>query len=198
MYIDSTLKRYLDDMSARLPAPGGGSAAALTAALGASLVSMVLNFTIGKEEFRVFEIELRENLEKIKRLKDKLASLVDEDVEVYKKVSATFSSKDGTVIEKSLKDAVAVPIETCNCCYQGMVVCKAVMDKTNKNLISDIGVAAELLLSAYNSAIFNIDINLKGIIDREFSSNIKKVIKPQTKEIQKLKKEITGFVNKEL
>ena len=56
MYNDSSLKQYLNDLAAKLPAPGGGSAAALTAALGASLISMVLNFTIGKTKSTIFKL----------------------------------------------------------------------------------------------------------------------------------------------
>lgn len=48
MYCNKTLRGYLDDLAAKLPAPGGGSAAALTASEAAALISMVINFTIGK------------------------------------------------------------------------------------------------------------------------------------------------------
>ena len=56
MYNEGSLKQYLNDLAAKLPAPGGGSAAALTAALGASLISMVLNFTIGKTKRAIFKL----------------------------------------------------------------------------------------------------------------------------------------------
>jgi formiminotetrahydrofolate cyclodeaminase len=65
MYKNSSLKRYLDDLAAKLPAPGGGSAAALTASLGASLISMVVNFTLGKPRYAQYEKELKETLERI-------------------------------------------------------------------------------------------------------------------------------------
>ena len=58
MYIEDSLKKYIDDLSAKLPAPGGGSAAALTGALGVSLILMVLNYTVGKEKYKKFEEEL--------------------------------------------------------------------------------------------------------------------------------------------
>ena len=72
------------------------------------------------------------------------------------------------------------------------------MDKTNKNLISDVAVAAEFLEAAYNSALFNIKINLKDIKDREFSGNIEKVIEPQIEEVEELKEAILEFVNKNI
>ncbi|MFC1709523.1 cyclodeaminase/cyclohydrolase family protein [Candidatus Omnitrophota bacterium] len=198
MYIDDSIRRYVDDLAAKLPAPGGGSAAALTGTLGVSLVLMVLNYTIGKEKYKKFEGGLNLALTVSKDLKKKLSLLIDRDVEAYKKVSSTFSSEDGTIKEKSLKDAAGVPIEICNCCYEAIKVCRDVMDKTNKNLISDIAVAAEFLEAAYNSALFNIKINLKGIKDQEFSSNIKKVIEPQIEKVAEIREAIIKFVDKEL
>ncbi|MBL7132401.1 MAG: cyclodeaminase/cyclohydrolase family protein [Candidatus Omnitrophica bacterium] len=198
MYIEDSIKKYVDDLSAKLPAPGGGSAAALTGTLGVSLILMVLNYTIGKEKYKKFEEELMEAQKSAKGLKKKLSVLVDRDVEAYKKVSATFSSQDGTIKEKTLKDAAGVPIEICNCSYEAMKLCRKIMDKTNKNLISDVAVAAEFLEAAYNSALFNIKINLKDIKDREFSGNIEKVIEPQIEEVEELKEAILEFVNKNI
>ena len=52
MYINKPLREYLDDLAARKPAPGGGSAAALAASIGAALLVMVLNYTAGNEKYR--------------------------------------------------------------------------------------------------------------------------------------------------
>ena len=196
MYIDSPIAKYLDDLSAKLPAPGGGSVAALTGALGVSLILMVLNYTIGKEKYKEFEEKLNQALESAKELKKKLSLLIDRDVEAYKRLSATFKSQDGTIKEKALRDAVGVPIEICNCSFEAIKLCQEIMDKTNKNLITDIGVAAELFESAFNSAVFNVDINLKSIKDKEFVANVRKAIDPHKKEIAKIKQTIVRFVNK--
>ncbi|MBI5145023.1 MAG: cyclodeaminase/cyclohydrolase family protein, partial [Candidatus Omnitrophica bacterium] len=58
-YREATLKKYSDDLAAKLPAPGGGSAAALAAAMGVSLISMVVNFTLGKPKYAQYERELK-------------------------------------------------------------------------------------------------------------------------------------------
>jgi formiminotetrahydrofolate cyclodeaminase len=198
MYLSNSIEKYIDDLSAKLPAPGGGSAAALTGAMGVSLIIMVLSYTIGKEKYKEFEEELIKAQDEAKELKQKLSNLIDKDVEAYKKVALSFSSQDGTIKEKTLKDASIVPIEICNCCYESMRICRKIIDKSNKNLISDIAVAVEFLQAAYNSALFNIRTNLKDIKDKEFGINIAKAIEPQREEMEKLKDTVIKFIDKEL
>lgn len=198
MYIENTLSKYIEDLSGKLPTPGGGSAAALSGALGVALISMVLHYTIGKEKYEKFHDQLTQALHAAKELKHRFSQLIDEDVQVYKKLSETFKSKDGTIKEKVLKDAVVIPIEICNHSYEALKLAESILKKSNINLISDIGVAAELLVAAYNSALFNVHINLKSIKDEEFSSNIIKVITPQKEEMKKIKKTIIDFTNKAL
>jgi len=47
MYIDKSLNKYLEDLASKKPSPGGGSSAALTGAMGAGLINMVLHFSSG-------------------------------------------------------------------------------------------------------------------------------------------------------
>ena len=108
-YCDQPLKKYLEDLSAKLPAPGGGSAAALDAALGASLISMVLNFTIGKPKYAQYENELKKALSDSERLKNEFLNLVDLDVEAY-------NSKD-------IRSALDVPFMLARLCCEGIILC---------------------------------------------------------------------------
>ena len=58
IYCSEPLQVYLDDAAANKPAPGGGSVSACAGALGAALVSMVCNLTLGREKFAAVAAEM--------------------------------------------------------------------------------------------------------------------------------------------
>ena len=116
-YKGASLKRYLDDLAAKIPAPGGGSAGALTAALGASLVSMVVNFTIGKPKCAIFEKELKAVLEKSEKLRKEFLDLVDLDVVAYK--------------SRDIREALNIPFMLARLCFEGIKLCPALIKKSN-------------------------------------------------------------------
>ncbi|MFA5089872.1 MAG: cyclodeaminase/cyclohydrolase family protein [Candidatus Omnitrophota bacterium] len=147
MYRNKTLKKYADDLAARSPTPGGGSAAALVAALGVSLVSMVVNFTLGRKEYAAYESELKEMLVESEKLRGEFLNLVDLDIAAYK--------------SRNIRDALDIPFMLCRLCFEGMKLCPALVKKGNPRLISDVAVAAVLLESAFTSAYFNVLINLR-------------------------------------
>ncbi|MFA5145445.1 MAG: cyclodeaminase/cyclohydrolase family protein [Candidatus Omnitrophota bacterium] len=159
-YKDGSLKKYLDDLSAKLPAPGGGSAAALGAALGASLISMVVNFTLGKPRYAKYEKELKNILEKSEKLRSEFLNLVDMDVVVYK--------------SKNMRGCLDIPIMVARLCFEGIKLCPVLIKKGNEGLISDVAVAAALLESALASAYFNVEINLKCLGDKKLSRSVRK------------------------
>ena len=76
----TTLKEYLDALASGKPTPGGGSAAALVGALGTGLLSMVANFTIGREKYKSVEEEIKEGLQNCERIRNRLLALVHEDI----------------------------------------------------------------------------------------------------------------------
>lgn len=175
MYCDKSLRQYLDDLAAKVPAPGGGSAAALTAALGASLISMVVNFTLGKPKYATHEGELKKILEKSEKLRNEFLNLVDLDVVAYK--------------SKNIRDALNVPFMVARLCFEGIKLCPALIKKGNMNLASDVGVAVVLLESAFTSAYLNVEINLKFLADKKLTQGIRKELTQHVRTIKRIKLE---------
>ena len=172
-YQKASLKKYLDDLAAKIPAPGGGSAAALTAALGASLVSMVVNFTIGKPKYAKFEKELKITLEKSERLRNEFLNLVDLDVTAYK--------------SRDIREAMNVPFMLSRLCFEGIKLCPPLVKKSNIYLISDIAVAAVLLESAFACAFFNVEINLKALNDKKLTKAIRNELRRKEKMVKRIR-----------
>jgi len=181
-YKDESLKKYLDDLAARLPAPGGGSAAALTAGLGISLISMVVNFTLGKPKYAKYKNELKKILEKSEKLREEFLNLVDLDVAAYK--------------SRNIRDALDVPFMVCRLCFEGIKLCPVLVTKGNVNLISDVAVAAVLLESGFAAAYFNVEINLKSLADKKLSKDIKKELAQKEKVIKRIRQEMEEKVGK--
>lgn len=175
LYKNETIKKYLDDLAAKLPAPGGGSAAALNAALGVSLLSMVANFTIGKPKYAKFEAQVKKILHDSEKLRLEFLNLVDLDISAY-------NSKD-------MRQALNVPFMCCRLCFEAIKLCPDLVEKGNVNLASDVAVAAIMLESAFASAYFNVDINLKFLQDSALTKSLRKELDLKQKSIIKIRKE---------
>jgi methenyltetrahydrofolate cyclohydrolase len=182
MYCNKTLRDYLDDLAAKLPAPGGGSAAAFTASEAAALVSMVLNFTIGKPRYAKYEPELKGLLEKSEQLRKEFLRLVDLDVTAYE--------------SKNIRDALDVPFMITRLCFEGIKLCPPLVTKGNQNLISDVAVAAILFEAAFTSAYFNVEINLKALADKKLTWSVRKELLQKAKSLKKIRLETEDKVGK--
>lgn len=182
MYRDESLKKYLDDLSAKLPAPGGGSAAALNAGLGIALVSMVLNFTMGKPKYSQYENELKGALERSEKLRNEFLRLVDADVQAYQ--------------SKDIRQALDVPLSVARLCFEGAQLIPELIAKTNVNLISDLACAASLLESAFSAAMFNIEINLKGISHEQPGKSLREELSKKGQEIKNIRLTVEERIGK--
>ena len=90
-------RAFLEQLSSAAPAPGGGSVAALSGAMAASLVLMVCNLTIGKEKFLENDRETRAIMEEALKLRNKLMNAVSEDIKAYEGVVACYDPSQGNV-----------------------------------------------------------------------------------------------------
>jgi formiminotetrahydrofolate cyclodeaminase len=181
-YRDETLKKYLDDLAAKLPAPGGGAAAAFGSAMGAALISMVVNFTLGKPKYSKFENELKAVLEKSEKIRNEFLNLLDSDIVAYK--------------TKNIRNALNVPFMVARLCFEAIKLCPPLLKKGNINLISDVAVAAILLESGFRSAYFNVEINLEILQDKQLAKSIRKELNLKGRLIKKIRLQTEEKVGK--
>ena len=178
MVKDTSLELFLDDLASRKPTPSGGSAAAVMGAMGAALVSMVCNLTIGRTQYRDFEEELKSVLTKAEELRRDLIKMIEEDMQAFDAVMRAYRmprlTKDETatraqVIQTALKTATLVPMRCCRACREVIILGRVVGDKGNRNVVSDAGVATVAAYAALRSAALNVFTNAKVITDRIFA-----------------------------
>ncbi len=183
MYNSAPLSKYLDDLAGKLPAPGGGSAAAAAGALGVAALSMVANLTIGKEKYKAVEAEMADILKETEEIRANLQKLVDEDVTAYKQVSAAYGMPKNTdeekkarssAIQAALKEAMKVPLASCRNLFSAIRLCEPLLERGNTNLVSDVGVGVELIAAAFTASVLNVQVNLVQIKDEQMVNEITK------------------------
>jgi len=175
---DNTIAAFLDDLASIRPTPGGGGAAAVCGAIGAALVSMVANLTIGKKNYEAVSEELKAVNEKAERLRAELTGAIEEDVAAFNSVMGAYGLPRATdpekaeraaAIQTALKDATLAPLRAVKACFEVIKLSAAVADKGNLNVISDAGVAVLAANAGLKSAALNVFINAKAIKDRDFA-----------------------------
>lgn len=177
MLSDKAVRTFLDELASSAPAPGGGSAAALGAAIGAALVSMVANLTIGKKQYADVQDDIQRLLSQSEALRLKCLELLEEDVAAYTDVSAAYKLPRDTeelkavrdlAVQSALKTATAVPMELAEVCVKILKLCPEAAAKGNVRAVSDVGVGALMAEAALRAAALNVLINLGSLTDEEF------------------------------
>lgn len=180
MIEDKTIRQFLDELASKSATPGGGSVAAIMGAMGAALVSMVCNLTIGKKNYESIEPEMKELLARSESLRAQLMDMVRSDVEVFNKVMAAYGLPKETDEQKSarseqiqlaLQEATDIPIECAKACAEVIRLSKIAAEKGNRNVVSDAGVAVVAGHAALKSAALNVYVNVSSIKDEKFVSS---------------------------
>ena len=177
MFQEQQLQTFLDQLASKASTPGGGSAAAIMGAMGAALVSMVANLTVGKQKYQDVEEEMQGFLERSEDMRSRLTGMIQADIDVFDKVMAAYGMARETdaqkearsgAIQAALKEATDVPLACAQLCADVIELCRPVAEKGNLNVISDAGVAVLAAHAALRSAALNVYINIGGIRDHEF------------------------------
>jgi formiminotetrahydrofolate cyclodeaminase len=173
------LGAFLDDLASERPTPGGGGAAAISGAMGAALVSMVCNLTIGKPKYAEVEADLKQVLETSEKLRAELTKAVGDDVKAFDAVMGAYGLPKGETdeekaariakIQAALKEATDVPLECARLCAEVVKLSAVTADKGNVNVVSDAGVAVQSAYAGLMSAALNVRVNAKSIKDRDFA-----------------------------
>jgi len=180
MIKDQPIQQFLDELASKASTPGGGGAAAIMGAMGAALVSMVCNLTIGKGKYADVEGELKAVLSQAEDLRERMTDMIRQDVEVFDQVMGAYGLPKDTdeqknarsaAIQAALKAATDVPLACARAAAEGIALSREVAEKGNLNVISDAGVAVLAANAALRSAALNVYINAGSIKDKDFAGS---------------------------
>jgi formiminotetrahydrofolate cyclodeaminase len=166
MLIDKTVSALLEDFSSPTPTPGGGSASALSGAIGASLLAMGAGMT----KTRTGSAEERTALD------DARTRLLAYDLVMaaYKRPKATDEEKAGrkAAIQAAMRQATDVPLETMRVCADALAAAVPVAEHGNPSAISDVAVGVGMLMQALQGGFYNVETNLGSVADPQVVETI--------------------------
>ncbi|MCL0089716.1 cyclodeaminase/cyclohydrolase family protein [Dehalococcoidia bacterium] len=205
--VDLKVAEFLEELARGSPSPGGGSASALAGALGAALVAMVADLTLGKERYKNVEDELKEVSRKAASLKDRMMCLVDEDSQAFDALlaalrfpqdSAEAKGKRGVEVQRATRRAAEVPLEVARHSIKIVELAEVVIQKGNVNAISDGGVAALLGEAAFRGAVYNVRINLSSLQDETYRKAVEQELRDLEGQMAILKNGVAQLMDKKL
>ena len=186
------IKEFLAATSSDAPVPGGGSVAALSAAIASSLTEMVANLTIGKKGYEEVQDEMKAISEKMSAYTPKFVDFIDKDATSFDDVMKAFKLPKETdeekkarteAIQNGMKLAATVPLETAQAAMEILGMIETIVVKGNSNAVTDGAVAAMMTRTAVLSALYNVKINLGSIKDAEY-------VEKTAAEVARIEKEV--------
>jgi glutamate formiminotransferase/formiminotetrahydrofolate cyclodeaminase len=154
---------FADELASDSPAPGGGSVAALSAALGAALAAMVANLTVKSRDCVAAWPRMRDLAVRAQELKQDLVRAVDEDTEAFERMMQAFRSGDG--VQRAIEEAAGSPMSVLRRCPEIAGLAGEVAAKGLQASLSDGGVAASCARAAAEGAYYNVLINARQLED---------------------------------
>ncbi len=169
--------RFLDALATSEPTPGGGSAAAMAAAIAAGLLSMVCNLTVGQEKFADVEEEVRAVLAESEHIRHHLIELAEQDMAAYGSFVKAQRMPRGLPEERrerticmqaALRECTSVPLEIARASRRLLELSPTVAEKGNASAVTDVGVAAVLAEACARGAGLQVRVNLAWLKDADY------------------------------
>jgi methenyltetrahydrofolate cyclohydrolase len=180
---EETIGAFLERLSARVPAPGGGASAALHAAQAAALLGMVARYSdgakyaqhagviasviVGTDELRQRALELA--------AADAAAFTTVTDAYRLPKDTDELSAVRSAAIAQALAGAAGPPSGVVGAALRLVELAEDLLPVGNPTVITDVAAAAEALRAAATTSRVNIEVNLRGITDPAVAAELNQV-----------------------
>lgn len=175
-------EKFNQALSSSDPVPGGGAAAAMTAAMGCSLALMAAGTTLLKKSTAPeVKTRLEQAMRKLGAFKTRLIELVQEDGAAYSAyIVAKKLPKEDPGRARAMQDALVyaarVPADTAATALHCLKEVQIAQPDIAPVILSDAHCARHLLQSALRCCIENIQANLAFIQDEALTEKLRKQI----------------------
>ncbi|MCG8688364.1 MAG: glutamate formimidoyltransferase, partial [Desulfobacterales bacterium] len=172
-----SVRGFIQEVANRSSAPGGGSASAAIAAMGAGLGAMVAKLTLGVRKFEDLDGKMRELVPPLHDSAHALIPMIDADTDAFGDYVAALGLPKGTDEEKAyradqlqlgLKKAIEVPLSTMTLGDNAWDAMIEVAEYGNIASKSDVEVGARALEMGIWGAYKNVVINMGDITDQTY------------------------------
>jgi formiminotetrahydrofolate cyclodeaminase len=200
-----SVEQFLSTLGSTAPTPGGGTAAAMSGAMGAALAHMVAQLTLSKEKYAAAHEVVRPIAEAAALARAEFLRLAREDAEAYDEVVAARrmpKESDADRAERQQRIAAAnrnaaeVPMRTARAAVRLLAALPELAEKGNPNALSDVGAAALLLDACAEGALLNVGINLPGIEEPGFVAEMQRETAVLQEESQRLRSQVVALVRR--
>ena len=173
-----SLAQFTEQLASPAPVPGGGSASAVAAALGASLVAMVAELTQNRPKYAAHSALCEAAAPRGRELSDQLLRLADEDAAAYAACAVALKLPREAFADKEFRDqqvretaqvAAEVPLRCVEACLEVLELAELLAGRSNVNASSDLRVASLLTEAAADGAAANVLVNLPLIGDTDWT-----------------------------
>lgn len=206
-FYDKSLREIIELAASSKPTPGGGSVSAMVANFGLAMIAMVCRLTAGNVKDQELGRQVNEILDSINNLMPRLEKLVYEDMLAFDRYMAAArlpkitdseikARKEG--IQKALKSATDIPLETARVCLEGLRLADKLAGIGNRLVISDVGVGAALTEAAISGVLLSAEINMSMITDQKYVKKMAARKEVITAEASQLKAKVLDIVHERI
>jgi len=190
-----TLREFVERLASAEPVPGGGSASAVAASLGASLVAMVAALSTGRPKYAEHSALHAEAAAAAARLRDRLLALADEDAVAYGGFAEAMKLPRETpdqerarqaAIASAARAASEVPLTCLEACHEVVAWAEALAGRSNRNASSDLEVSALLASAAARGAGANVLVNLPSVDDESWAGEVRLRVDELVDDVERL------------